>query len=120
MDGKGMELEEDQRTILRTGSKQVKRAAAVLRSVNPESFRAAEHAKRICDQAWGRRSDEPTVRDVVHGFAGLLRHCPTLGPETQEVLPHNLERLIERLGLSQKVNEALQVSEGAVRNGRYR
>src|SRR5690349_11831651 len=49
-DGTRMELEEDQRTILKTVSKQVRQATALLRSINPESFRAAERAKRICDQ----------------------------------------------------------------------
>lgn len=43
MVGQNMELEEDQRTALRRGSRQV-RQAALLRSVNPESFRAAEVA----------------------------------------------------------------------------
>lgn len=103
-----MELEEDQRKTLRTGSKQVRRVANLLRSVNPESFRAAEFAKRICEQAWGCRTDEPSVEEVVKGFAGLLRYCPTLGPETQEVIRCNLDRLIERLGLTCEVNRALE------------
>ena len=54
-----MELEEDQRAALRAGSRQVRRAAALLRSVNPEGFQAAEYAKRICDQAWNGRAGEP-------------------------------------------------------------
>ena len=75
------------------------RAANLLRSVNPESFRTAEYVKRICEQA---------VEEVVQGFAGLLRYCPTLGPETQEVLRCNLDRLIERLGLTCEVYRALE------------
>ena len=119
MDGAGMELEEDQRTALRTGSKQVRRAAALLRSVNPESFKVAETARRICDQAWGKRASEPTIEEVAQGFADILRYCPTLGPATQEAIQSNLERLIDRMGLTREVNWAL-VIPGSSDNGRGR
>lgn len=93
-----MELEDDQRAALRTGSRQVRRAA-LLRSVNPESFKAAEDAKRLCNQVWKGRAGEPAAEDVAKGFAGLLRYCPTLGPGTQEVIQNALERLVNRMGL---------------------
>lgn len=115
-----MELEEDQRAALRAGSKQVRRVAAILRSVNPESFKAAEQAKWICEQAWCCKTNEPTVEDVVNGFADLLRYLPTLGPGTQETIQCALERLIERMGLSCEVYRALKISTVTDRDGRSR
>jgi hypothetical protein len=103
-----MELEPDQMTALRTGSRQIRRVAALLRSINPESSKDADHALWICDQAWNDRADQPTVEEVVRGFAGMLRYCPTLGPGAQEMLQRNLERLIERMGLAQAVRHAVE------------
>ena len=114
-----MELEDDQRAALRTGSRQVRRAAALLRSVNPESFKAAESARRVCDQAWGCRAGEPATEDVANAFAGLLRYGPTLGPGAQEVMQNALEGLINRLGLGREVQQALQASQEN-RQGRSR
>jgi hypothetical protein len=103
-----MELEPDQMTALRSGSRQIGRVAALLRSINPESSKDAEHAMWICDQAWNDRADQPTVEDVVRGFAGMLRYCPTLGPGAQETLQRNLERLIERMGLALAVKRTVE------------
>jgi hypothetical protein len=46
-----MELEEDQWQALRPGSKQAPRIANLLHSINPESFKAAKCAKRMCEHA---------------------------------------------------------------------
>ena len=106
-----MELEPDQITMLRAGSRQVRRAAALLRAINPESSQAAENAKRVCDLVWKDCAGELAAEDVVNGFAGLLRYCPTLGPGAQEVLQSGLERLIERLGLAHEVTRALEAHQ---------
>ena len=109
--GRTLELEDDQRAALRAGSRQVRRAAALLRSVNPESFKAAEEAKRVCDLVWKGRVGEPAAEDVAKGFAGLLRYCPTLGPGTQEVIENALERLVDRMGLTCEVKRALEAPQ---------
>jgi hypothetical protein len=81
-------------------------AAELVRSCAPDQHGIADQADQLCEQIVSEYGRCTTVGEVVGVFAGFLRACRALGPNSQEAVRSRTEPLIEQLGLMDAITRA--------------